>query len=133
MTNEEVKIYIGELKMYANSKGWDKEYLTACDIVTNALEQESCEDAISRQAVLDEMYKRKANNDAITAGFIKNLPSVTSQPKMGQWIKKDRWDGEVDYDCSICGDGWTTIDGEPWNNGMNYCPNCGAKMQEVKE
>lgn len=51
-----------------------------------ALKKESCEDCISRQAVLDEMYKRKADGDAITAGFIKNLPPVTPAEKVGRWI-----------------------------------------------
>lgn len=40
MTREEIKTYIGELKMYAKSQGWDEEYLIACDIALNVLEQE---------------------------------------------------------------------------------------------
>lgn len=59
----------------------EKKY-EAYDVAIKALEQEPCEDAISRQVVLDEMYKRRADGDAITAGFIKNLPSVIPQPKM---------------------------------------------------
>ena len=43
--------------------------------------EKPCTDAISRQAVLDEMYKRKADGDAITAGFIKALPPVTPAEK----------------------------------------------------
>ena len=42
----------------------------------------SC-DAISRQAVIDEMEKRHTEGDCITKGFIKNMPSVTPQPR---WI-----------------------------------------------
>ena len=41
MTREEVKSYIiGELQMYAKSRGWDEGYLIACDMAMNALEQE---------------------------------------------------------------------------------------------
>lgn len=40
MTREEVKRYIGELKMYASSQGWDEEYQIACDVAMNELEQE---------------------------------------------------------------------------------------------
>lgn len=48
----------------------------------------------------------------------------------GHWIEQsDVW-GDVYYDCSACGNSWTTIDGTPFDNGMNYCPNCGAKMDE---
>lgn len=46
----------------------------------------------------------------------------------GRWVEKEGWDGDVYYDCSICGESWATIDGDPWNNGMKYCPNCGAFM-----
>ena len=49
--------------------------------------------------------------------------------KTGQWIEKDGFDGDVYYDCSECGESWTTIEGTPWQNGMAYCPNCGADMR----
>ena len=51
----------------------------------------------------------------------------------GEWIEKDGYDGDVYYDCSVCGESWTTIEGTPWDNGMKFCPNCGAKMVEPKE
>ena len=53
--------------------------------------------------------------------------------RKGKWIEKDGWDGDVYYDCSVCGKSWTTIEGTPWDNGMNYCPNCGAKMEGSEE
>lgn len=49
--------------------------------------------------------------------------------KTGKWIEKDGWDGDVYYDCSACGESWITIEGTPWDNDMNYCPHCGAKME----
>ena len=65
------------------------------------LEQEPCDDCISRQAVLDEMYKRKADGDAITAGFIKSLPSVNPQePKTWQfarWVATEIFDDLWEY------------------------------------
>ena len=60
------------------------------------------------------------------------LPSVNTE-KTGRWIAKDGYDGDVYYDCSACGESWTTIDGTPWNQGMNYCPNCGCRMVEPQE
>lgn len=53
--------------------------------------------------------------------------------KQGHWIEKDGFDGDVYYDCSECGESWTTIEGTPWQNGMAYCPNCGAKMFEPQK
>ena len=58
---------------------------------------------------------------------IKPLPSV--QPRRGKWIEQDGFDGDVYYDCSVCGNSWTTIEGTPWENGMSFCPNCGADMR----
>ena len=53
--------------------------------------------------------------------------------KKGKWIEQDdSWDG-VYYECSACGEPWTLIDGTPWDNGMNFCPNCGADMREDGE
>ena len=48
--------------------------------------------------------------------------------KYGEWIEKEELYGDVYYTCSNCNNDWTTIDGTPQQNFMNYCPNCGAKM-----
>ena len=55
------------------------------------------------------------------------------EQKSGKWIEKDGFDGDVYYDCSVCGESWATIEGSPWDNEWNYCPNCGAKMFEPQE
>ena len=100
-----------------------------------------CEDCISRQAVLDATVKRNSIWNKITNSkgenleeIILQLPPVNPQePKAGHWIEKDGFYGDVYYDCSECGESWTTIEGTPWQNGMCYCPNCGAKMQEIED
>ena len=48
--------------------------------------------------------------------------------QQGEWIEKLDYNRDTYYDCSVCGNSWTTIEGTPWDNGMNFCPNCGAKM-----
>ncbi len=60
---------------------------------------------------------------------VSNGKEFKQEPKTGRWIEKDGYDGDTYYDCSECGESWTTIEGTPWNNGMKYCPNCGAKME----
>ena len=46
----------------------------------------------------------------------------------GRWIEKDKYTFGTFYDCSIC-DNRILDNGHSWN----YCPNCGAKMDEVSE
>ena len=43
----------------------------------------------------------------------------------GRWIERERYTFGVMYDCSIC-DNRILDNGHSWN----YCPNCGAKMDE---
>jgi len=60
---------------------------------------------------------------------IREALDAVEKPKMGKWIETDDgWDGTY-YVCSICGCPWTLIDGDPEDNGMNYCPHCGADMR----
>lgn len=62
------------------------------------------------------------------------IKGIVQEPKTGHWIEKDGFDGDVYYDCSECGESWITIEGTPWDNAWNYCPNCGARMEsEDKE
>lgn len=97
-------------------------------------EQESCEDCISRQAVLDglaSIAKVKAKSDAQKSlmgrvmFFTEHLPPVTPQPKMGQWIRMKAYEK---WGCSECHTVFRFTFKE-----HDYCPNCGAKMQEVEE
>lgn len=47
----------------------------------------------------------------------------------GRWISKNHHGYEWIFVCSNCG----YIDGYPFNDRSNYCPNCGAKMDEPIE
>ena len=108
-------------------------YVTSNDADTlkaaiKALEQEPCEDTVSRKAV-DELSKELVHTTRDKADFLCNfwerlqkLPPVTPQePKMGHWI-------DADGDNAICG----------CCNRLNhlygtYCKHCGAKMVEPQE
>lgn len=105
---------------------WLKEY-------KRLKEQEPCEDAISRQAVLaiagDSCFDLDSYED--TKEFcdeIKELPPVTPKRKVGEWIMKnnDYFDW---YECSECGYG---SDGEMKYNRLcdvrtKFCPDCGSQ------
>lgn len=116
-----------------------KEYFESFGKVTNV----TVTDAVDRQAVLDQTYLwskdeflRVTNPFDYLRKRINSLPSVTPQPKMGRWItwKEAGNDipSETRFECSVCHDAAQTL-----CNGLDllstYCPNCGAKMQGVKE
>lgn len=55
--------------------------------------------------------------------------TIEPERKKGEWIEQDdAWDG-VYYECSVCKEPFTLIDGTPSENLYNFCPNCGADMR----
>lgn len=48
----------------------------------------------------------------------------------GKWIEQTDYVGDTYYECSVCKEPWTTIEGTPMQNFINYCPKCGARMEE---
>lgn len=43
----------------------------------------------------------------------------------GRWVEKEKYTFGIMYDCSLC-ENRILDNGHSWN----YCPNCGAKMDE---
>jgi len=146
MTREEIKKAMRDTKREIVIKNLHKllslveghpEYEDCISYVIAESEQEPCDDAISRQAVLDLINADwKYENLEIE---IDNLPSVTPQSKTGHWIEKGKTDIAYDmcgykswatkYMCNHCGFIHTAIE----NHGVySYCPNCGADMREVE-
>ena len=193
MTNEEAIKRLKKLKSIHNGS-----YAEEIDMAIKALEQEPSEDCVSREAVLEYIEGSEAelghsSENELVCQDIKELPSVTPQPKIGHWRIKDgkeqgydiagiktwyiqivrselghssenelvcqdikelpsvtpqpkigHWrikDGkEQGYDiagiktwyiqivCSECGFIKTAIEGH--TGQWRYCPNCGAKMIE---
>ena len=98
--------------------------------------QEPCEDAISRQEAIDCLNgKIKMSPDMVETfreylqgviDAIEGLASVMPKQRTGHWIKDDiteRSKSEYKHKCDRCG---------AYHRAMyDYCPSCGAKMQEV--
>lgn len=60
-------------------------------------------------------------------GTIDAQPTIDAVPVVhGEWKEWD--DGDNTWSCSVCGNPFVLIDGTPSDNEMNYCPNCGARM-----
>lgn len=104
------------------------EQIESLNLAINTLKQEPCEDSISRQAVIDLIadYEFYELNMGQVAKGIRDLPSVTPQPKTGHWNTYKLSQGGIDeewLECSEC----------MWSNALsiprNYCPNCGCRME----
>lgn len=98
---------------------YGKKYGQALDLAIKALEQEPCEDCISRQAAIDAIYDNEYKKDMRKA--LEQLPSVTPARSKGKWIYLndeieiyDHW-----YQCSVC---------HKESFEYHFCPYCGAEM-----
>ena len=59
--------------------------------------------------------------------WVEIQPTIEPQPrKKGKWIEQDAGGDGVFYECSVCKDAFTLIDGTPSDNNYNFCPNCGS-------
>lgn len=120
----------------------------ALEMAIKALEQEPCDDAISRKKVIDTIYCECSceNLDIDFAKVlllqraIKALSPVTPQPKMGRWVRMSDLSEDVDdrYKCSKCGNVVHSTDRINLYTFHRWCGRCGsnndvAKMQEVEE
>lgn len=76
-------------------------------------------------------YERDGADACAVVRFLQERPAV--EPKRGKWEKVDDWDGDCHYKCTFCGEEWFLIEGTPNENNMNYCPNCGAKMERSED
>ena len=87
------------------------------------------DDLISRQAAIDAIMGEPtdAHYPSWYAERLEQLPSAQPERKKGKWINRSlnilypEWER---YTCSVCGE---------HSNRYDYCPNCGAKMDEEKE
>ena len=57
-----------------------------------------------------------------------SIPADVAPVVHGRWIEHKKYIFGTMYDCSVC-DNRILDNGHAWN----YCPNCGARMEEVSE
>ncbi len=123
------KCYECSLNYEKGNMGEQKEWLR---MAIKALEQEPCEDAISRKALIShiENQSREWGEDYDVQqilGDIEDMPSVKPQePKTGHWIDEGFYaDGHSKhaYRCSECDEHYIGYVGE-----YKRCPNCRVKM-----
>ena len=113
------------------------------------LEQQTCEDAISRNLIIETLNKmdryvadestlcdtdkKFPHNevfivDDVYEQIVEQLPSVNPQPKTAHWIEHSNpydIDGTYYCFCDNCG--------SDAHEKTDFCPSCGAKMVELQE
>ena len=123
---------------------FDTNISAMCKDILDYLEQEPCEDCISRREAIKMFtynYKGERIPDYDCDNFpvqiaiktvkemLRELPSVNPQPKTGYWIVHEKPNGIRYLECSCCNI-WYLNEHLLRNS---YCPNCGAKMVEPQE
>lgn len=144
MTREEaIKELIRAFDVLDNSCHMDNQRKEAFNMAKVALEQEPCDDAVSRQAVMDiveisRLHLDRKYDTEVMSEQIKALPSVTPKCEQGEWILNDNQGvqavGYLTYHCSECGREISS----KYHGKISllkeypYC-HCGAKMIEPQE
>ena len=89
------------------------------------------DDLINRQDAINLLkkwadgYKYIETDTELAIKEFKYLPSAQPEPvRRGRWVE-----GSGMFMCSVCHDVWST-ENEEMIKGFNYCPWCGAKMEE---
>lgn len=73
----------------------------------------------------DDLFSAKAYERII--GVIEAAPTIEAEPVVhSAWTVHDP--DFNSYQCKNCGLAWMLNDGNPFENEMNYCPKCGARM-----
>lgn len=94
-------------------------------------------DLISRKAAIDAI-NNAFDRETLLTGFVRSvavraisdLPSAQPERKRGEWQEKEDYNGDPYYTCTCCGESWYTVSGNnPYDEGVNFCPNCGAEMR----
>lgn len=105
-----------------------------CDRLIKALEQEPCEDAVSREDALTALTGDITGYTiedyiARTRVRLQNLPPVTPKPRTGHWR---HYEGMLI--CSECGtEFYDDIIEYCGDDVPKWCPDCGCRMFEPKE
>ena len=147
--NNKLKYFITCMKCEVSGKCCDEncpiqydagnmgEIIENLEEISKILEQE-CEDAVSRQAVLDivkfeenwlsDAKSNNANADIAFSGIrtqVAKLSPVIPARKKGKWIYSGSYDEVGTLYCSNCKHEIDVSEGY-----FKWCPNCGAKMEK---
>ena len=91
-------------------------------------------DLISRASAIDIVRFECGEWEGLAKTIIKrfeDLPAAQSESKTGKWIEAYDPFNRISGRCSVCS--WEAHLYEDDVVGMNYCPNCGARMEKLND
>lgn len=140
MTNEEAIEHLKNIAIFSFQDGYTDEARKALDMAIEALQNSptpmsGTSDLISRDAAIDAMKEYEKRVETAEQLWtimgckdeILKLPSAQPERKTGKWIEVNDAYNRVRGRCSICG--WESHMYEDDVVGMDYCPNCGARLE----
>ena len=106
----------------------------AVEMAIKALEQEPCDDVISKRAVVDAIADTIVYGESLGYGLaeeiVSEIPPIKPQVKTGHWIELGCVGNDnYNFECSEC----HHTDTQSKAVKVNYCWYCGAKMIEPQE
>ena len=129
------------------------EWAETVRMAIKALEQQTCEDAVSRNLItqtLNKMDRYVAEElmlcdtdkkfpknevfivDDVYEQIVEQLPSVQPERRVGHWIQtqeKDDAEPCILWECSCCHKEFRSV----VHKVSNYCPQCGCRIVEPQE
>lgn len=106
---------------YLRSSGMSEEQ------INGVVEGLTCEDAVSREAVLKAIEGKEYKFQVYEA--IEKLPPVAPKQRTGKWFIDERPESNRETICSVCEQPIFKYHKLDFDYRPAYCPNCGAKMR----
>jgi DNA-directed RNA polymerase subunit RPC12/RpoP len=130
-----------DLAFFDKDEGWMCQYAAKDDDAADAIEAlnhlvdlntERCEGLRKQLREAQENYEKHLNElEAQLTSAAAAIEDLQAQlPKRGEWLNVTdsyHWYGK----CSVCGKEFVV--NAYYADGMNYCPNCGARMEVQDE
>ena len=129
MTREETKRRFQAWCQREIGNNCSKEDYAMFNNIMALLEQEPCEDAISKESLLARLRLNYSKNQNVSLQALVDIVNteqpITPARRVGKWIVlRDEYDDIVEAVCSCC-----DANG---NHKWEWCPHCGAEMRGVK-
>ena len=142
MTREQAKRVLEFNLDHTHNNESKKALRMAIKALKQHLEQQTCEDAISREdalmALTGEWHESRDEILSLAIRRIRTLPSVNPQPKTGhwEWVQYDSNPNIGNWHCSECRCVVVECVDKKSEGGIplyKYCPQCGCRIVEPQE